>query len=334
MATGVGGPLNNIPNPGIPAGSNTTGGYGGIGTAGSIFTQLNKAPNAQITPAKVALPSSGDFGDPATAPTINDPNKGDYGLDPTDKAAAQAGITTAAGVANKAQFGFNNPTKTGAFANLMNLANEQTGAAQQAAQMQAKDAAQKRGYAGGFEDTSRSSSIDRMNALATAGFQGADQIQQEEGAQYGRAIGAFTALQDSYNQAEAAGNTAFAHDLTTTHIQNASNQLAALDLNAQEKEHYGDALNQAKQLQANLNEQFNKDKIDNSRFIQGNAQIAAQLQATMATLGEKAREFNISSTQQSQELGEKTREFNAGQAADPRTALRAVPGGTFGGMLA
>jgi hypothetical protein len=173
-----------------------------------------------------------------------------------------------------------------------------------------------------------------MNALATAGFAGADQIRQEEGAQYGRAIGAFTALQDSYNQAEASGNTAFAHDLTSTHIENAANQLKTMDLNQQQQAHYGDALQQARQLQAQLNEQFNKDKIDNSRFIQGNAQIAAQLQATMATLEEKAREFNISSGQDQQKLNEQQREFNQNELANPNTALRALPGRTFGGMMA
>jgi len=315
-------------------GSNTGGGFGGTGQAGSIFAQFLKAPNAPIRPAQVGLPSPGDYGTPGTAPTIADPSKGNYGLDPTDKANAQRGIEEAAANAAEAHFGFDNPMKTGAFATLMNQANELTGGAQQAAAMQAKDAAQRRGYAGGFEDSSRSASIDKMNALASAGFAGADSIRKTEGDMYGKAIGAFTALQDSYNQAEAAGNTAFAHDLTSTHIENAANQLKTMDLNQQQRAHYGDALNQARQLQAQLNEQFNKDQIDNSRFIQGNAQIAAQLQATMATLGEKAREFNISAGQQQQQFGEGQREFNVTHqdAVDRSQRPRGGPGDQFLGL--
>lgn len=319
----------------IAPGTINQGGLGG-GQAGSIFGSFFKqaAPNANITPAKVGLPSPGDFGAPVTAPTIADPNRANYGLDPTEKQAALRGIEGAGAAATAAEFGFNSPTKTAAFSNLMNLAQEQTGAQAQEQQRQAADAAQRRGYGGGFEDTARSAAIDRMNALAQAGFAGADQIRQEEGAQYGRAIGAFTALQDSFNTAEAAGNTAFAHDLLSAHIDNADNQLKAMDLNVQERAHYGDALNQAKELQAQLDEQFNKDKIDNARYVQGQAAIAAQLQATMLTLGEKAREFNVSSGQEQEKISEQQREFNQSQLANPNTALRALPGQTFGGMLA
>lgn len=303
--------------------------------SGSVFRQLQgKAPNANISPVQVERPDRADYGTPGAAPTITDPNKGDYGLDPADKLANQRALTSAGGIANKAQWGFNNPTKTGAFANLMNLAGETTGAAQQAAALHAKDAAQRRGYAGGFEDTARQSSIDKMNALAMAGGTAAESIRKDEGDMYGKAIGAFTALQSSYNEAQASGNTAFAHDLTSTHIQNAENQLKNMDLNQQQQAHYGDALNQAKQLQAQLNEQFNKDKIDNNRFIQGNAQIAAQLAATMATLAEHRREFDIGTQQSARDFAEKQREFDTSLAADPRTALRAVPGQSFRTMIA
>lgn len=301
----------------------SSGGIGGLGGGqiGGIFkqfSQLGGPPHANITRPTVGLPTRGDYGTPATTPTIQAPTRGDYGT------PDRAGIDETAAAGREALRGFNDPTSTGAFQRLMGLAGEQTAAQAGEQSRHAADAAQRRGYGGGFEDTARSAAADRMGALATAGFSGAQAIQQEEGAQYGRAIGAFTELQKSYNEALSTGDVAFAHDLTTTRIQQAQAQLSTLDLNQRQQLAYADALNQAKQLQAQLNEQFNKDLIDNNRFIQGQAQVAAQLAAQMATLQEHKREFDISDA-------EKKREFDLGLKANPATALRTFEDPRYGG---
>lgn len=299
------------------------GGVSGLGggQVGGIFKQFSQssgAPNAPIKPVKVDLPNRGDFGGPAATPTITPPSRSDFGT------PDRAGIDEAAKAGRDALKGFNDPTSTGAFQRLMGLAGEQTAAQAGEQSRHAADAAQRRGYGGGFESTARSAAADRMSALATAGFAGAQSIQQAEGEQYGRAIGAFTELQKSYNEALSTGDVAFAHDLTTTRIQQAQAQLSTLDLNQRQQLAYADALNQAKQLQATLNEQFNKDLIDNNRFIQGQAQVAAQLAAQMATLQEHKREFDISDA-------ERKREFDLGLKANPGTALRTFEDPRFGG---
>jgi len=179
----------------------------------------------------------------------------------------------------------------------MSLAGEQTAAAASEQSRRASDVAQRRGYAGGFEDTARAASQDRMQALAMTGFAGAQAVQAASADMYGKAIGAFTELQKGYNDAMTTGNVAYAHDLTQTHIQNAENALKTAGLNQQQQLQFADSLNQARQLQATLNEQYNKDLIDNARYIQANAQIAAQLAASLAALQERGREFDIGAGQ-------------------------------------
>lgn len=296
-------------------------GAGGSGSGSGTFRALSGgsgAPNASIRRATVAAPNRGDFGSPGATPAIGLPNRGDYGT------VDRTGLDETAGAARGALEGFNDPTGTGSFKRLMGLAGEQTAAAAGEQSRHAADAAQRRGYGGGFEDTAREASADRMSALATAGFQGAQQVQQEEGAQYGRAIGAFTALQDSYNQAMTTQNVSFARDLTTTRIQQASNAISTMDLNQRQQLAYADAVNTAKQLQASLDEQFNKDLIDNNRYIQGNQQIAAQLQASQAALQQRSHEFDVSTRQGDEALAERQREFDLGLKANQSTALRAL----------
>jgi len=227
-----------------------------------------------------------------------------------------------------------------AFKSLMSLANERTGAQESEIGRHAADAAQRRGYAGGFEDSAASAQADRMSALATAGFEGAAQVRQEESDHYGKAIGAFAQLQDSYNQAKSAGDIAYARDLTQTHISQAEANLHALDLNSQQGLAYAGAVNDAKRLQAQLDADFNKDLIDNNRYIQGQQQIAAQLmlqresiaaqeRAQDKTLAARKREFDIDQGFKEKQFGEQKREFDVGLKANPNTAYRALPGQSF-----
>lgn len=312
------------------------GGATGIGT--NFGHLISGKPNAPIKKAVVGMPNRGDFGGPVTAPTIEGPNRASYGRPDI------AGIHEAGRAVSVAQAGFQNPTGTSAFHNLMSLANERTGAQESEIGRHAADASQRRGYSGGFEDSAASAQADRMSALASTGFQGAAQIRQEEGDMYGKAIGAFTQLQDSYQQAKTAGDVSYASDLTKTHIAQAEAGLHALDLNSQQGLAYADAVNQAKRQQAQLDSDFNKDLIDNNRYIDAQHQLAAQLmmqrealqaQATAQdkTLAARKREFDTESAFKEKQFGEQKREFDTGLKANPNTALRAVPGKSFSGFL-
>jgi hypothetical protein len=139
-------------------------------------------------------------------------------------------------------------------------------------------------------------------------------VQQEYGAQYGRAIGAFAQLEDSYNQAMTAQKVAYAHDLTNTHIAQAEDALKTMELNSNQQLAYAGAVTQAKELQARLLQDYNGSLIDNARFIQGNASIAASLFGALASLQEKGREFNISQAEGQREFNltgaERQHEFN------------------------
>lgn len=300
----------------------------GAGVGTNFKSLISGAPHADIKRATVGMPSRGDFGAPVTAPTIGDPSRASYGT------PSREGLGDTIHAARQAKAGFDNPRGTEAFRNIMGLANEQTGAQESEISRHAADAAQRRGYAGGFEDSAQSAQRDRMAALASAGFAGAAQVRQEEGEQYGRAIGAFTQLQDSYQQAKSAGDIAFARDLTQTHIAQAEANLHAMDTNTQQGLAYADAVNQAKRLQAQLDADFNKDLIDNNRYIQGQQQIASQLMlqrealaaqaaAQDKTLAARKREFDIEQGFKEKQFGETKREFDLGLKANPNTAYRA-----------
>jgi len=301
-------------------------GIGGTISSGTTFKSLvSGKPNAPIKPAKVGLPSRGDFGSPIGTPTAVGPNRGDYG-NPDN-----AGLVETARDAREARAGFADPRSTAAFQNLMGLAHEQTGQQLSERARGAKDAAQRRGYAGGFEDSDREANSDRMHALASAGFAGAASIRQQEGEQYGRAIGAFTQLQTSYNEAKQAGDIAFASDLTRTHLANAENTLKTAGLNMEQQLSYAGALNDAKMLQAKLDQDFNNSMIDNNRYIDGQQQIAAQLLAAQMALEEKKREFDIESGFRDKKFAEDQRQFDLALKADPNTALRTFSDPRYGG---
>ncbi len=285
-------PSTRTQNRGEIAGIAGPGGIGG-GQVGSFFGSLfgGRAPGANIQAPTVATPNRGDFGTPGAAPTITDPTRAAYGTPDRGQ------LDQTAAAAESARKGFEDPTGTSAFKNIMGGTEIATQQALSAEEQQAKDAAQRRGYAGGFEDTARAAGAQRMQALAQAGFAGAQAVQEQEGAQYGRAIGAYAQMQDSYNQAMTTGNVAYAHDLTNTHIANAENMLKTMELNQNQQLAYAGAITQAKELQAQLNEAFNKDLIDNARFVSMNQQIAASLMSTMMGLQEKQREFDVGAKQ-------------------------------------
>lgn len=335
----AGGSVGSIPGVGTSA---------GVGAWGGTFKSLlSGAPHANITKVKVATPERGEFGTPNAPPVMGMPQKGDYGLDANDALHARQEMGRARGEATTAQKGFLNPTGTSAFKNLMGLANERTAAQEGEVARGAKDASSRRGYSAGFEDSARGAQADRMAALATTGFEGAEMVRKTEGEHYGQAMDAFSKLNASYTDAQATGNTAYARDLTQTRIADAQNRLSTMDLNQRQQLAYGDSLNQARQLQAQLDEQFNKDLIDNNRYIQGQQQIAAQLAAQMAALGERAREFDVGAKQF--EEGRSDAELERARlrrergvnptsgehygSANPVGRIGGAPGHTFGGLV-
>lgn len=296
-----------------------------LGIGSTFKTLFSGAPNAPIKQAKVVLPSRSDYGAPTAAPTIADPSRSSYGTPDA------TGLKDTRGTAMKAQFGFNNPRGTGAFKSLMGLAEAQTSQQVSEQGRHASDAAQRRGYSGGFEDSARQSQQDRMSGLASAGFAGADQVRQSEGEEYGRAIGAFTQLQSSYNEAKSAGDISFAKDLTATHLANAENTLKTAGLNMDQQQAFASGLNEAKMLQAKLDQDYNNSLIDNNRFIEGQQQISAQLLAQQMALQEKQREFDSDSAFKNKQFDESQRQFDLSLKANPNTALRTFSDQRYGG---
>lgn len=324
MALGTTNVMRPLPAAGVAgSGSFGSGIKSGIGSTFKSF--FSGAPNAPIKQAKVDLPKRPDYGSPISAPTISNPNRHDYGMPDA------TGLNQTRAEALAAAKGFHDPRSTTAFKNIMGLAQEQTGQAVSERRRNASDAAQRRGYAGGFEDTARTAEMDQMNALASAGFAGAEAVRQQEGEQYGKAIGAFTALQNSYNEAKSAGDIAYANALTATHFQNAENQLKTAGLNMEQQTAYAGALNEAKMLQAKLDQDFNNSLIDNNRYIQAQQQIAAQLLAQQMALEQRKHEFEVESAFKEKTFAEQQREFDLNLKANPNTALRTFSDPRYGG---
>lgn len=299
---------------------------GGGGKIGTSFTNIvSGKPNAPIKRPIVERPSMGDFGAPVQAPTIQGPNRKDFGtVDP-------AGIKKAAFDANRALKGFNDPRSTKAFQDLMGLASERTAAGVANRRKDAALATQRSGSKVGYEDEARQAERDRMSALATAGFEGAASIREQQAGVYQAAEGAFAQLQTSYNAAKQAGDTAFANALTETNFKNAEAQLQAAGLNMEQKLAYGNALNEARKLQAQLDQQFNNSLIDNNKYIEGQQQIAAQLLAQQQALEQHKKEFEFESKFKEQQLAEQQRQFDLGLKANPNTALRTFGDPRYGG---
>lgn len=298
---------------------------GGSGKVGSSFKSIYGKPNAPIKRPVVAGPNKGDFGTEVQAPTISGPNRKDFGT------VDRAGLDAAAIASANALKGFNNPRGTAAFKDLMGLADVQTSRQAGERQRGAREASQRSGSRVGYEDEAREAERDKMKALAETGFEGAANIRESQLGLYNASEGAFTQLQTSYNQAKQAGDTAFANALTETNFKNAESQLQAAGLNMEQKLAYGNALNEARKLQAQLDQAFNGSLIDNNKYIEGQQQIAAQLLAQQQALEQHKKEFDFESRFKEKQFSEQQREFDLGLKANPNTSLRTFADPRYGG---
>lgn len=270
----------------MPAGSSVS----RSGTSGSSLSTIlmqGRAPGAKITRPKVAGPSRGDYGTPGPRPTIALPNRSDFGT-PNDE-----GIGGAASAASRARRGFNNPTGTAAFGNLMNLAQEQTASAEAEIGREAKDAASRAGYSGGFGSRARAAGSDRLHALAEAGFAGAAKIREEELGMYNTAQGSLTDLITSRNAQMGESNRAFGGALASAHEAQGGLDLGFSKLVQERDLSYAEAKGEAQRLQAQLDQAFNGSLIDNARYEQMSTSLAAQLESEKMRLAEGKRQFNM-----------------------------------------
>lgn len=297
-----------------------------LSSIGSSFKSLfSGAPNAKITRSIVERPGEGEFGTPISAPTVQAVDRKQFGN------PSQTGIREAAGEARDALRGINDPRSTQMFQSLMGLAAEKTSRQVDSRRRESADAAQRSGFSVGREGEAREAERDRMLALAETGFAGAAQTSETYKDVYATAKNAFTQLQTQYSQAKQAGDTAFATALTETRMQNAQNVLNTAGLNMQQKLAYADSLNQARQLQAKLDQDFNNSLIDNNRYIEAQQQIAAQLLAQEMALKQRAKEFDFESRFKEKGLAEEQRQFDLGLKANPGTAQRTFGDPRYGG---
>lgn len=115
-------------------------------------------------------------------PTLEAPKRGDFMPEGND------GALTGQRDLNEARRGFNDPTHTDAFQNLMSLASSKTASANEAARDQDRAAAMRRGWAGGQAGNEQMRSRERMKALAEQGFEGVDKVREQELARYTPAL--------------------------------------------------------------------------------------------------------------------------------------------------
>ena len=286
---------------------------GGVTHVGTSFNKLiSGKPNAPIVHPVVDKPDRGDYGTPGVAPTIGNPNRDDYGK-PSTK-----GIGEAAKAAHDALGMVNNPSGSQYFKDLMDTAGQTQAAGEAAQNFAAKNAAQKGGFTN--TDSARMAGQDRLNNLAvaeTAAGKGAAELGADL---YGKAESAFVGLQTSYNQAKQAGDTAYAQDLTQTHMANAQNFLQNAGLNMNQQLAFAKDLNEAKALQAKLDQDFNNSLIDNNRFIEQSQQIAAQLAMQQAALKQHAHEFDVGVKQHKEDQSFASREHDKDLLANTSTA--------------
>jgi len=190
--------------------------------------------------------------------------------------------------------GFNDPTKTSAFASLMGLAQEKTASAQSEIERGARDATSRAGYSGGFNADAKQAARDRMSAVAETGFAGAAQIRGEELKGYEVASGNLATQVGSYNDAMTRVNTAFGNALASSRETQGQLDLGFADLVTKSNLSYADAAAQAKQLQAQLDQAYNSSLIDNAKYTQMQRSLDAEFARADAALKEKAREFDLS----------------------------------------
>lgn len=245
-----------------------------------------KAPGAPISRPTVAMPNKGNYGNPGPRPMIGLPDRKDYGK------PSSAGIGDAAKTAKTAAKNFNDPTNSAAFKNLMALSQEQTGTALFEIMREKRDAANRAGFTGGAPD--RAGASDRMRALAEAGFAGAAAVRKDELGLYDAAQSSFTDLQTAYNAEMGKANQAYASDLTSTRQAQAGLDLGFSKLVQERDLSFADATAEAQRLQAQLDQAYNGSLIDNARYNQMSASLAAQLESERMRLAFEKDKFAAS----------------------------------------
>lgn len=248
-----------------PLAPGQSGGFAGSGTSGSglVSGAAGQARNAMNI---LGIPNLGDFlkGAGGGFGTTEFGNAGVAGAGATyargqleDWKGGLEGLQKQIGAREKVGLGpstfmpqlaadraeYARPTESGAYQAEMGLARERTAAAASQDAQQAAEAAQRRGYGGGYDP--RQSDLDRMQALSTAGFgalkdvrdqalqkygtdvggYGAERAQQED--RYKTDIGALTSEYGAGMEGYKAGLGAFS-DLTKTQAELPTKMLSAL----------------------------------------------------------------------------------------------------------
>lgn len=165
------------------------GGIGGLlGGGGAFGGVTNFGPGFQGMPA-------------ISRPHMERPEASEFGM------PSREGLDEIHGDLGRFREGYEHPTQTGAFANLMNLASTRTASAMDSMREEGSRAAQRRGFVGGFSGSEERAGRDRMRALAAEGFQAAGDIRAQEAEQYraalqqyGEASGAFNAQMQERNR--------------------------------------------------------------------------------------------------------------------------------------
>ncbi len=288
--------------------------------------------NVKIERPIVGLPSRGDFGDPGPRPTLTGPNRGDYGTG-SREGLAQFGHDT-----KLAAKEFNDPTKSGAFTNLMRLANENTADQVSEVNRRLRDAASRRGYAAGFESDARAASRDKMKAIAEAGFSAADRIRDQAAEQYANASGAYAKLLGDYNASSTQRDLAFAGDVQRGKEAQLSADVGYGGLLNERNIAFANATASAKQKQAELDSAYNNQLIDKARYDQMSNSLAIQLESERNRLLEQRYEFDETTKLKKTQMGREEMELarlRRERGVDPRTGRKYGPaysGGGFGGL--
>lgn len=278
-----------------PGGSvSSTGGApapsGGLGSTFSLY-------NSGVTPKPVTVqrPTIGEFGDPGPRPVIGQPTRDSYGV---TSHAAKMGYDQATFQAHQDAAGFNDPTKTAAFKNLMNLESEQGATVAGEVARHSRDAASRAGYSGGFHADERQAQQDRFQAIAQGGMQASAQVRGEELDKYKADASNQTALANAINEQTGASDRAFGSDLAAAARGQGELDLGFGKLIQDRNLSYADAQQEASKLQAQLDSAFQGQLIDAGRYNQISASVQAQLALAQAKQKEDTREFDLTRADQ------------------------------------
>lgn len=267
----------------------TSGGSFGLGS--NFSSILSNKNNVVPKPVTVKGPSRGDFGDPGPRPTIATPTRGSYGGG--DSLAVNAFGSARKGMHDSAH-GFNDPTGTAAFKNLMNLESEQGAAVEGEVNRSARDATSRAGYSGGFGARSRQASQDRFQSIAQGGMAAAAQVRGEELDKYKSDSANATSLANGINEQTGASNRAFGNDLAAAQRGQGELDLGFGKLVQERNLSFAEAQQEANRLQAQLDSAFQSQLIDAGRYNQISASLAAQLAQSQAQMKEEGRRFDLS----------------------------------------